>query len=182
MLGAWFTPDEGETVQYDGGPRIQSALPAVGAGLLVLAIGALVPGLPAVVRVLAVLVALAIPGYTVAQIRATEYVVTDRAVYRKTGVLGRSVARVTLEKVQNSSFDQHPLGAVVGYGNVTFDTAGGGDLAFSNVEDPQEIRRLVDEHADRAGRADEIPGSVEQWTAVLAEVRRLRAAVEAREG
>lgn len=181
MPGAWFVPEDGETLQYDGGPRIQSALPSVGAGLVILVVVAVAPGIPTLGRALGVLVALAIPIYAVMRIRATEYVLTDRAVYRKTGVVGRSVARVTLEKVQNSSFDQHALGAIVGYGNVTFDTAGGVDLSFANVEDPQEIRRLVDEHAERAEEADEIPGSVEQWTEVLAEVRRLREAVEARQ-
>lgn len=183
MAGDWLSLDADETVQYEGGPRIQSTLPAAAVGLGVLALALLVPGLPWYVRVVGAVVAVAIPAVAVAQVRNTAYVVTDRAIYRKTGVLGRQVQQVALEKVQNSAFDQHPLGAVVGYGNVTFDTAGSGgaEVTFSNVEEPARIRRLVDEYVDRAVEGDEIPGSVEQWQAILAEVRRLRAAVEARE-
>lgn len=177
----WLTLDPEETVRWAGQPRIQSTIPAVGLAVLV-AVGALaIPGVPTVLRVAGIAVGGAIGAGAVLWVRSIEYVVTTDALYRKRGVLGQRVEQVPLEKVQNSSFGQHPLGAVLGYGNVTFDTAGGAptgaEMAFRNIENPDAVRRLVDAAVADASE-DDIPGSLEQWEAVLAEVRRLRAAVE----
>jgi len=75
--------------------------------------------------------------------------------------------------VQNSAFSQDALGTLFGYGTVTLEVAGGDDIRFRRIEDPESVRRLV----DRA-TVDEIPGSLEQWRAVLAELRALRRVVE----
>jgi len=171
----WLTLDDGETVAWDGRPRLTTALPGIGIGVA-LVVGALGVGVVRGVLLLAVPVALVgclVIGGAYLRVVNTEYVVTDRAVYAKRGIVGRSVTEASLSKVQNSAFSQDALGAVFGYGTVTFEIAGGNDVSFRRIDDPETVRRLVDRTA-----GEEIPGSVEQWRAVLEEVRALRGAVE----
>ncbi|WP_081927101.1 PH domain-containing protein [Halobellus rufus] len=75
--------------------------------------------------------------------------------------------------MQNSAFSQDALGSVFGYGTVTLEIAGGDDIQLRRIEEPETVRRLVD-HAT----GEDIPGSLEQWHAILDEVRALRQAVE----
>lgn len=176
MTRDWLTLAEGETVAWDGRPRLTTALPGIAAGAA-LVVGALVVSVARGVFLLAV--PFAFIGCLVAagaylRVVNTEYAVTDRAVYAKRGVVGRSVTEASLSKVQNSAFSQDVLGAVFGYGTVTFEIAGGNDVSFRRIDDPETVRRLVDRSS-----GDEIPGRIEQWRAVLAEVRALRRAVEA---
>lgn len=170
----------GEAVEWTGSPRITAVLPAAAVGLVLLGFGV---GFAVVGEGLAgplgglLLVAggLAVPGWSYLQIVNTEFTVTDRALYRRTGVLSRSVRQVELDRVQDSSFSQHVRGWLFGYGTVTFDVAGGGALRFDRIDGPKAVRQLVDRK--RQGRAD-VPGSLDQWEAILEEVRALRRAVE----
>lgn len=175
----WIALDPGERAYWRGSPRIQSAIPwmgvAVGGALFVPA-AFVVEALPPFVALLAVVVSVAIGLWGTLSIVRTEYLVTNRRLAAKRGVVGRVVAEMDMDRVQNTSASQHALGAAIGYGTVTADSAGGGDedLSFRNVDDPQRVRRLVDE----AGRdGSEVPGSVEQWEAILTEVRTWRRAV-----
>jgi len=173
----WLTLADGETVAWEGRPRLTTALPGIGLGVA-LAVGALGVGVARGLALLAVPVALV--GCLVAagaylRVVNTEYVVTDQALYAKRGIVGRSVTEASLSKVQNSAFSQDALGTAFDYGTVTFEIAGGNDVSFRRIDDPEVVRRLVDRTA-----GDEVPGSVEQWRAVLDEVRALRRAVEAR--
>lgn len=175
MTRDWLTLADGETVAWDGRPRLTTALPGVGVGVA-FAVGALGLGVVRGVLLLAVPVALVgclVAAWAYLRVVNTEYVVTDRALYAKRGIVGRSVTEASLSKVQNSAFSQDALGAAFDYGTVTFEIAGGNDVAFRRIDDPEVVRRLVDRAA-----GDEVPGSVEQWRAVLDEVRALREVVE----
>ena len=168
---------DGERVLWDGHPRIMTVLPAVIAGFVVVVASVAVAvrvGQP--VLVLLALGGLAIPVWSYLHVANTRYVVTDRALYRKTGVLSRRVQRVSLSNVQNSQFSQGIRGSFLGYGSVAIEAAGGGSVRFGNIENPRDVRTLVDE---RAGE-DPIRGSVEQWRAILNEVQALRDAVVGR--
>jgi len=193
----WLPLADGESVAWEDGPRRTTALPgiAVGVGLAVAGVGLAAVGFGLVsvgVDFVAVSVSgtvgntflLAAPvvlaGVSIAagaylSVVNTEYVVTDRAVYEKTGVVGITVTEAPLSKVENSAFSQSSLGTVFGYGTVTIETAGGNDVSFRRIDDPQTARRLV----DRAS-GDVIPGSLTQWRGVRDEVRALRRAVESR--
>jgi uncharacterized membrane protein YdbT with pleckstrin-like domain len=109
----------------------------------------------------------------------TAYVVTTDALYRKSGVLSRSVQRVDFGKVQNTTYSQGFFGRQFGYGTVDVSTAGGAgvELAFESVPEPKRVQELVnrrvkdddpDRPTDKAAVLDE----------VLAELRAIRAAVE----
>lgn len=179
MTDDWLALDEGETVEWIGRPRLTTVLPAVAAGGVVAAVVVWIAATTnrSVLLPVALPVAAAVPLSSYLRVTNTEYVVTDRAVYAKTGVVGRRVVQSSLSKVQNSSFDQDVLGKLFDYGTVRLEIAGGRNIDFHRIDDPKAVRALVD-HATRG----ELPGSIEQWQAVLDEVRALRAAIEARTG
>lgn len=171
--------ESGEGTEWEGRPRLTTILPSAGLGLLLVGAGIVTallegPSTLVVAGVGLVLAGLAVPAGAYLWVTNTRYVVTDRALYRKTGVISRSVRRVELGRVQDSSFAQPVRGRLFGWGTVTFDVAGGGSVRFSRIDDPKEVRRLVDRARDR----DEIPGSLDQWKQVREEVRALRRAVE----
>lgn len=170
-----------ETVVWTGHPRRTAVLPAVGVGLVLLAAGV---GLAALggERLLALAgvglagFGLLLPAWSYLTLINTEFTVTDRAIFRRTGVLSRSVRRVELSRVQDSAFAQHLRGRLFGYGTITFEVAGGPSVEFDRVHEPRDVRQLVDE---RRRDVDGIPGSLEQWQAVRDEVVALRRAVDA---
>ncbi|AFK18985.1 PH domain-containing protein [Haloferax mediterranei ATCC 33500] len=171
----WMARGADETIVWTGQPRIQTVIPAVFVGVGIIAgvafiavtVGEPLAGLLGVVG-------LAAPLWAYLRVANTRFVITDAALYRKTGILSRSVQRVSLEHVQNSAFSQGITGKMFDYGTVSVEVAGGGGIRFENVNDPQALRNRIE---SRLGR-DELPGTVEQWTAVLDEVRSLRAALE----
>jgi uncharacterized membrane protein YdbT with pleckstrin-like domain len=175
VTGEWRSLGTDETVAWDGRPKLTTALPGVATGVALLVGGG---WLLAVATEAAAGVVLAFLGVVVGAasylaVVRTEYVLTNRAVYVRRGVVGVHVTESPLSKVQNSAFSQDALGALLGYGTVTLEVAGGDDIRLRRIEDPESVRRLVDRATD-----DEVPGSLEQWRAVLAEVRALRRVVE----
>jgi uncharacterized membrane protein YdbT with pleckstrin-like domain len=183
-VGPDFTLDPGESVVWTGSPRLSAAAGAFVVGaLLVLAgvavvAGSALPDVPSrspLAGVVLVLAGVLVAGYRVVELRRTRYLVTSGALHVRTGVLGRRVTRVGLERVQNSAYRQSVAGSVFGYGTVSVEAAGGGDVAFRRIEHPREVRALVDRRAELA--ADPIPGSLEQWEAVLEAVRAVRDAL-----
>lgn len=181
MTGA-FTFDSGETARWEGRPYWTVVLPRAAVGVVLVAAGvalAWLGGFPGrVAGVGLALVGLALPALDYLRVVNTRYAVTDRAVYRKRGVLSRSVTRVPLDRVQDSGYTQSVRGRLFGYGSVVVEVAGGRSVRFERIEDPREVRELL----DRATREETVPGSTEQWEAVLAEVRDVRRAIERRAG
>ncbi|WP_440991077.1 PH domain-containing protein [Haloarchaeobius baliensis] len=185
MSRDWLTLEDGEEVLWSASPRVQSIYPALFVGLLIAVVPAgmalLSPdAFPVPVWPFALLGILP-PVLTYVWIRNVEFVVTDRRCYRKQGVFSRDVLAVGFESVQNSSYEQGLFGTLFGHGTVSVDTAGGmgTELTFWNIEDPRSVQNLVlDQREAFDGGDDELPGTVEQWQAVLAEVRQLRRAAE----
>lgn len=159
---------------WSGRPRLATILPEAAAGLVVIAVtlAAAVQLREPLVAAFAV-VGIAIPLWKYLVVTNTAFLVTDRACYRKSGVLSRDVRRIGLDRVQNSAFRQGIRGSLLDYGTVVVEAAGGGRLEFHAVMDPGQVRTMVDA---RIGAAD-VPGSVAAWEAVLEEVRALRAAL-----
>lgn len=185
-----FTLDPDESVLWTGNPRLSAAVGSLVVGGALAVAGAVLlagPALPDAVPPDAfsappiagfalVVVGLLAAGYRVVELRRTRYLVTTDALQVRSGVLSRRVKRVGLERVQNSAYRQPLAGSVFGYGTVSVEVAGGGGgLTFRRIEDPREVRALVDRRVELA--ADPIPGTVEQWEAVLEETRAIRAAL-----
>lgn len=180
--------DPSEELLWSGHPRLSAAIPSfVGGLVLVLSGGALLGGIgPGTTAIQAlgvglVLLGLVVPAFAIVQLRRTTYAVSDRALHARSGVFSRHVRRMGLDRVQNSADGQSVTGGVFGYGTVTVESAGGGAaVRFVRIEDPSEVRALINRRA--AMTEDPVPGTVEQWETVLAEVRVLREAVDARGG
>lgn len=183
--------DPEETVHWSAHPRLLLVVPdtVVGAILVVAGLTAVfVPelGEPFLPREIApwlgvlVLLGVTLPAWTYLTVVNTVFVITDRALYAKRGVFRRRVDRIRHTRVQNSSFSQGYQEKLFDYGTVSVDTAGVSTaIRFHDIENPGTVRERIDTYAAEAGD-DGIPGSVEQWNAVLEEVRALRTAVESR--
>ncbi|MFC7177322.1 PH domain-containing protein [Halosegnis marinus] len=126
-----------------GSPILTTSLPGVGVGIALVVAGAWLAvvgpaGLAATLggaALAAAGVAAAVGAYLA--VVNTEYVVSDRALYAKSGIVGVRVTEAALSRVQNSAFSQDALGAAFGYGTVTFEIAGGNDVRFRRIDDPK---------------------------------------------
>ena len=161
----WLTLDDDEEVLWADTPHPYSLVPSfiVGVPLVLVLVG----------------IPILVSAYLTYQ--NTNYVVTSAALYKKTGVLSRSVQRIEFDKVQDTSYRQTFFGAQFGYGTVDISTAGGSgvELSFQNVADPQQLQTLVNERIrTREGRT----GGDDKATVlddILGELRAIRQAVEA---
>lgn len=175
MTEAWLTLESGETIEWETHPRLMRAMPGIVISLA-LGVGAL-GGAGVIDRLaLAGLLIAPIPGlYAYLSVVNTHFVLTNRALYRKTGILGIDVRTVELDRVQNSKSSQGILGTTFGYGSVKVDVAGGRDLRFVDIYDPDELRADVER---LTGGRKEIPGTLEQWQEVREELRAIRRTLE----
>ncbi|WP_254840200.1 PH domain-containing protein [Natronomonas marina] len=175
MTDEWLRLEAGETVEWETRPRLVRAAPGVLVGLAVAAAG--IAGAVLVDQLAAVLVVLApLPAvYAYLRVVNTRYVLTDRALYRKRGVVGIDLRTVELSRVQNTRSTQGVLGAAFGHGSVEIEVAGGRDLRFADIYDPNEVRRHIEE---LGGGTEAIPGTTDQWRAVLEELRAIRQSLD----
>lgn len=151
----WFAPDASETVVWHGTPRTRRIIPQV-AGAAVLAVlavgfaavlsadglgGGALLGVWAIAGSL-VLIAVAWVGFAYLRVRATDYVLTDSNVYKRTGVLSERVTRVGIDRIQNTTLRKHVLGNLFNYGTILLSTAGGGgaELTITDLDDPDQFR------------------------------------------
>jgi len=189
----WLELAPGESVLWRGTRRVWVLLPtALGVLPFVLAgigVTILLPAteLSPVIDVVGLLIslgALGILAWRYLAVRNTVYVATDEHLYRKQGVLSRSVTTVDYETVQNVTYSQSITGRLFDHGSLSFDTAGGSgtELSFQDIDDPRPVESLVNERMARArGQSDEetVPGTTQQWEAVLEEVRGIRQSLDA---
>ncbi len=73
-----------------------------------------------------------------------EFVVTDRRVFRSVGVIAREHEQAPLEKIQDITVTQSGLGRLLGYGDVTLETASErGTLVFPSIATPEAFRTAI---------------------------------------
>lgn len=192
-LPDWVPSTGEESVVWQGRPRRRVVHWGVVGGvigvLLVVVVavaavrtGTISVGLAAVVGVPLAAVALTVPSATaLLRWRSTRYLLTDTALYHRTGIASITVTELGLSKIQNTTYTQGVFGTMFDHGTVTVDTAGsqGAELTLRDLNDPQAVQQRIAERATRAGggTGDGIPGSIEQWRRVRTEVRRIRAAL-----
>jgi hypothetical protein len=176
MTGQWWFQRENERLLWEGSPRWSAAISGVAVAAVIVAV-ALVAAATIDPRLAAVSpLGLALGGWQLLRVRHTSYLVTNRAVWQKRGVVGRRVRRVGMPQVQNTAYSQSVTGSVFGYGTVTLDVAGGRDLTFRRIDDPERIRAIITDRIERS--EPELPGTTDQWRAVLSVVRDLNTAIE----
>lgn len=126
----WLTLDEDEEIVWQGQPRMKSVIPAVVVGIpMILAFG----------------IGILIIGGAYYNVKNTDYVVSNEGLYVKTGILSRSVKKISFDKVQNIGFSQGILGNYFNYGNIEISTAGGEgvEMRFRSIEEPRKVQEKV---------------------------------------
>jgi len=86
---------------------------------------------------------------------ADEFVVTNRRVMRKTGLVAREIEQVPVEKIQDVTIEQGVLGRLLGYGTVLVETASDrmGMVAFPDIARPEAFRNALWGRAPDSGPA-----------------------------
>ncbi|WP_246999568.1 PH domain-containing protein [Halosolutus gelatinilyticus] len=161
----WLSLDADEEVVWASGPDRRTLIPA------------LLVGIPLSIVLIGIFV---IVGEYF-RVTNTHYVVTDQALYKKTGVFSRDVKRIEHGKIQDISYSQSALGNHFGYGDVDVSTAGGSgvELSFDSVPDPRAVQQRISELIDRPRREGDDERSTDDALAeILTELRAIRAAVE----
>ncbi|MFC7324412.1 PH domain-containing protein [Halorubrum rutilum] len=131
----WLTLEDGESILWASTPHRYSVVPAF------------IVGIPLSL----VLIGLPVLAAAYLQYRNTNYVVTNRGLYSKRGILSRDVQQIGFDKVQNTSYSQSALGSSFGYGSVDVSTAGGSgvELQFRSIPDPASVQELIAREVDR---------------------------------
>ena len=153
----------GEQVIFEGHPSWRSILGFYIKGLLVTAGIALAVALvtsvtgddvdTGLVTIVAIVgVAITVLAGFVKRI-ATDYVITDRRLHIKRGIISRTIQETRLVRVQNVNYNQGVLDRILQIGDVDFDTAAGDDynFVFAGVAQPEEVVHQVDRATRLAG-------------------------------
>jgi uncharacterized membrane protein YdbT with pleckstrin-like domain len=206
----WLSLEEGESVVWSGRPRRMSiagtvvgavvrtavlagALLAVGSGVAdqllpetagPVAVPSLAKAVPTVAVLggagLAVVWGLAQITWAYLVVSNVDYVLTDRNLYKKTGVGSETVTRVGVDRVQSTSLSKDVLGNLFDYGSVAVSTAGGSgvEMVVRDLSAPgelqRELRRLVNETGGGTAAGGLAGVGDEVLRELVAEARQLR--------
>jgi uncharacterized membrane protein YdbT with pleckstrin-like domain len=197
----WLTLDSDETVVWTGTPRLRRIVSNVAAFAL-WSLAALVAAF-ALTTVLNV--ELPIPNWAVwgiailwtglqatrpvqAYLRTThtDYVLTDKNIYEKTGVWSENVTRIGVENIQNTQLKKDFTGKLFDYGTILISTAGGSgaEMTIEDLDDPDslrtELRTRIERVRDEKRGAPEGHASIDPETVriLVDEAQQLREAAE----
>ncbi|MEZ3162997.1 PH domain-containing protein [Halorubrum sp. RMP-47] len=161
----WLSLEDDEEIRWASTPHKYSVVPA------------LLVGIPLSL----VLIGIPIVAASYLQYKNTNYVVTNKGLYSKRGILSRDVKQIGFEKVQNISYSQSAIGSSLGYGSVEVSTAGGSgvELRFRSIPDPASVQELIAREIDARKRdsADGDGDADDVLAEILVELRAIRSAV-----
>jgi putative membrane protein len=82
--------------------------------------------------------------------QTTRYLVTDRRIHIRTGIMSRNERTTHVDRVQNVNLRQSIFQRMLGIGDVDWDTAGtdaaDADFTFRGVDDPSGLVRAADRY------------------------------------
>jgi len=82
--------------------------------------------------------------------RTTRYLVTDRRIHIRTGLMSRNERTTHVDRVQNVNLNQTIFQRMLGIGDVDWDTAGtdasDADFTFRGVDDPSALVHAADRY------------------------------------
>ena len=161
----WLSVDDDESIRWASTPHKYSVVPG------------LVIGIP----LSFVLIGIPILVGSYLQYTNTNYVVTNKGLYSKRGILSRDVQQIGFDKVQNISYSQSAVGSSLGYGSVDVSTAGGSgvELKFRSIPEPAAVQELIAREIDsrQQGETDEADSADDVLDEILQELRAIRSAV-----
>ncbi len=161
----WLSVDDDESIRWASTPHKYSVVPG------------LVIGIP----LSFVLIGIPILVGSYLQYTNTNYVVTNKGLYSKRGILSRDVQQIGFDKVQNISYSQSAVGSSLGYGSVDVSTAGGSgvELKFRSIPEPAAVQELIAREIDsrQQGDTDEADSPDDVLDEILQELRAIRSAV-----
>ena len=177
----WLTLEADEEIEWIGEPVPVSL------------VGTAVWGVILSIVLIGLLILLSLP-FSWLSIKNTDYVVTDKSLYVKKGILSTNIESVGLDKIQNTEFRQSFWGKQFGFGSIDISTAGssGAEITFQNVENARDVReritRLSNEYSggsrrsrtendDTTGKATTAPPG-EGMAELIEELRATRQALE----
>lgn len=79
--------------------------------------------------------------YPTVQRYTDEFVVTDRRIIIKKGLISYFTLEINLERVETVNVHQSILGRILGYGSITIIGTGGTRESFHDISNPLEFRR-----------------------------------------
>jgi uncharacterized membrane protein YdbT with pleckstrin-like domain len=83
---------------------------------------------------------------------ADEFVVTDRRVIHKMGLVAHETRQCPLSKIQDVTVDQTVPGRLFGYGDLGVETASErGQIVFPSIRDPEQLRTAIWTHVGTGG-------------------------------
>ena len=74
-----------------------------------------------------------------------EFVVTNKRVIIKTGIVSRKTLEMNLNKIESVNVDQSIMGRLLGYGDITIMGTGGTRETFPNIGNAVEFRKRFQE-------------------------------------
>jgi uncharacterized membrane protein YdbT with pleckstrin-like domain len=161
----WLSLEDGETLQWASTPHKYSVIPGLVIGI---PLSLVLIGIPIIIA-------------SYLQYTNTNYVVTNKGLYSKRGILSRDVQQVGFDKVQNISYSQSAIGSSLGYGSVDVSTAGGSgvELQFRNIPDPAGVQELIGKEIDsrQQGATGTESDTDDVLDEILVELRAIRSAV-----
>lgn len=87
---------------------------------------------------------------------SSEFVITNKRLIFKTGVISRNVFEIRLSKIESVDLEQGILGRILGYGNISVHGTGDTKKTFRMIDQPVEFRRQINmaEETARGGSND----------------------------
>ena len=82
---------------------------------------------------------------------STKYVITDKRVAGRFGILSEDFKSATFKHITSVRTKQGLIGKIFNFGNVIIDTAGTGmgvDFVWKYVKDPVEVKNKIEKHID----------------------------------
>jgi uncharacterized membrane protein YdbT with pleckstrin-like domain len=185
----WVTLTPEEQVVWSGHPSLRAAVgPLAGSLLLMIfgfglmfgisgTVGSLGGGI-SLLQVLSVgLIGIGLWSSAVLFLshKSVQYVVTTEKVYKKTGLLSRTVRTLWIDRIQHTTSTQTARERLLTYGSIEIETAGGADGGFSlaNIPSPDRTSALLTEQLSE----QRIKQRTEQYTESIEQSAERRGAV-----
>lgn len=83
--------------------------------------------------------------FALASSKTSEFVVTNKRVLMKVGIIQRQSLEILLKQVESIAVHQGILGRIFGYGSITIVGTGGTKETFHRIEAPLLFRRKIQE-------------------------------------